>query len=123
MDGIICDRCGRTLLVEHEVRYVAEVKVYAAYDPMEVTREDLQRAGDPEVWDRLLEQVRARSAEELEDEVCKLFRFDLCPPCQKVYLQTPLPPVPDAAVEAQVPTEPEPGPSAGADPDPLESEP
>lgn len=88
----MCDRCGRALLVDHAVRYVAEIQVYAAYDPLEVTREDLERSGDPALWDRLLEQLNERSAEELEAEVFKRMRFDLCPPCHKAFLAQPLPP-------------------------------
>ncbi len=93
MDGIVCDRCGRALLVDHDVRYVAEIKVYAAYDPLEITRQDLENAGDPAVWERLFEELRNRSAEELEAEVFKRFAFDLCPPCQRVFLASPLPPL------------------------------
>ncbi|GIW71036.1 MAG: hypothetical protein KatS3mg102_0578 [Planctomycetota bacterium] len=91
MEGISCDRCGRSLLVDDDVRYVVEIRVYAAYDPLEVTRQDLEQAGDPRQWDRLLAAIRARTAEQLQDEVYRELRFDLCPRCQRDYLQQPLP--------------------------------
>ena len=34
----ICDRCGKAILKD-ELRYVAKVEVYAAYDPLEITFE------------------------------------------------------------------------------------
>jgi hypothetical protein len=101
VEGLVCDRCGRSLLVGEDVRYVVEVKVYAAYDVLEVTREDLERAGDPERWRRLIDACTERSAQELEDEVYRAFRFDLCMGCQREYLKAPLPPARQPALEPE----------------------
>ena len=91
MDGLTCDRCDKPLLVGDDARYVVEVKVYAAYDALEVTREELERATDPEAWRRLLAACEARSADELQDEVYRELRFDLCVACQRAYLRDPIP--------------------------------
>jgi len=38
----ICDRCGQPL-EEGALRYVAKIQVFAAYDPLEISFEDLMR--------------------------------------------------------------------------------
>ena len=55
MDGITCDMCGKSLLVDEDVRYIADVsRSYAAYDAMEITTEDLARRD-------IAEEIRRRS--------------------------------------------------------------
>ncbi len=90
MDGISCDRCSKSLLIDEEVRYTVKIVVQAAYDPMEISREDLKRSGEGE-WADLLKKVEHLSEKEAQDQVHREFNFDLCPPCQKLYLETPLP--------------------------------
>lgn len=87
--GISCDGCSRTLLVDESVRYVLDIRIYAAYDPMEITRADLgkDRAGEIQA---LVEACKKMTPEELEDQVYKELRFHLCPPCQKRYIRDPL---------------------------------
>ena len=87
--GISCDRCGRTLLVDESVRYVVDVRVYAAYDTMEITRSDYEKDHREEIREAL-DACRKMSADELEDQIYREFRFHLCPPCQKRYLRDPL---------------------------------
>ena len=89
MDGLTCDGCGEGLLLEADVRYVVEIQVYAAYDPLEITREDLARDQRSEM-ERLIERMREMDPQELQDGVHRKFRFDLCPRCQKAYLRGPL---------------------------------
>ena len=85
MHGLGCDRCGKSLLVDEEVRYLARVEVVAAYDPPELTKQDLERDFDAEIR-RLVRAVEGRDARELEEEVAAVRRFDLCPPCRKAFL-------------------------------------
>lgn len=85
-DGISCDRCSRSLLVEEKVRYVCEVKVYAAYDILELTPEDLARDRTAEIA-QLLAIIEKADPEELMDEVARTFKLDLCPPCQRELLR------------------------------------
>ncbi len=84
-----CDMCGKTLLAEEDTRYVVKVEVYAAADPMEISEKDLKADWSDEVRD-LLEEMADMDAEDLEDQVFKTFRFDLCPECHAVYLKDPL---------------------------------
>ena len=90
MDGISCDRCGKGLLIDEEVRYQVHIVVQAAYDPMEITREDLEKSGHFD-WKTLMESLSQLTEEEAQDQIHRELRFDLCPPCQKLYLTTPLP--------------------------------
>ena len=84
-----CDMCGKGLLVDEDVRYILKIEVYAAYDPMELTEEDLEVDHLAEI-ESIYSQTEGMSEEELTDEVYKSFRFDLCLSCQKKYLQDPL---------------------------------
>lgn len=98
MEGISCDRCGGALLVGSGVRYVATIDVRAAYDMMEISREDLERDHSAEIR-ALLAKLDRVSEEEATRQVHASFRFDLCPSCQKQYVAAPLPrPVPPPSV-------------------------
>ena len=84
-----CDLCGKTLDAADDTRYVVKVEVYAAYDPMEVSEEDLREDRSGEMRD-LLAEMEDLDPEELESQVYKTFRFDLCPTCHEAYLKDPL---------------------------------
>ena len=88
MHGLTCDRCGANLLVKEAVRYVARLEVVAAYDPPEMTREDLARDHGAEMR-RLVKSMEGRDATDLEEEVAAVRRFDLCPPCRVILLGNP----------------------------------
>lgn len=90
MDGITCDMCGKELLTDEDTRYIVKIQVYAAYDPMELTAEDVA-ADRSEELALLLRRVAEMDAEELQDQVARCFQFDLCPGCQRKYLAAPLP--------------------------------
>ena len=90
MAGFCCDMCGKPLLVDSGVRYIARIEVFAAYDPMELTAEDLKRDRMKEIRE-LAQRLAGLDPRELEDQVYKSFTFDLCPECQKEYLKRPLP--------------------------------
>lgn len=89
MSGFVCDRCGKPLLVEEDVRYVLKLEVMAAYDPMELTSEDLAVDRREEIAD-LIAQLRKLDPQELEDSVYKKLTFDLCPVCRRQWLKDPL---------------------------------
>jgi hypothetical protein len=95
MSDLACDRCGRSLLAFEDVRYKLEIKVYAAYDTLELTPRELLETDHEAEIERLIEVASKRDPEELESEVYKEFSFDLCLRCQKEYLKSPLPPRPE----------------------------
>jgi len=90
MNHLTCDLCGKPLLAGEPVRYEARIQVYAAYDPLELTADDLLRDHRAEIR-ALLQQLAHLDPQELEDSVYKEFRFDLCMACQRRYLRSPLP--------------------------------
>ncbi|MBI2899701.1 MAG: hypothetical protein HYY17_05920 [Planctomycetes bacterium] len=89
MDHLTCDRCGAGLLLDAPVRYEVRVEVKAAYDPMEITDEDLAKDHAAEMK-RILAELEGLSAEEAQDQVYREFRFDLCASCRKPYMKNPL---------------------------------
>ncbi len=89
MDGIACDRCGEGLLLRENVRYIMRLEVHAAYDPLEITAQDLQRDLEKEIADTLGD-LSGRSAEDLAREVHYQQTFDLCGACQRIILDDPL---------------------------------
>lgn len=90
MSDLACDRCGRSLLAFEDVRYKLEMKVYAAYDPIELTAKELEEGDHEAEIKRLIALAEKRDAEELAAEVYKEFSFDLCLRCQKEFLKEPL---------------------------------
>ena len=89
MHGLSCDRCGKSLLVDEEVRYRMRMEIVAAYDPPELMAADLERDFDAEIR-RLVRSMEGRDPRELEEEVAAMRHFDLCPPCRRAMLEDPL---------------------------------
>lgn len=81
--------CGKGLLADEDVRYEVTIEIKSAYDPMEITDEDLKQDHLKEIK-QLLKQMKDRDPQELQDEVYRVFKFDLCHQCQKKLLQNPL---------------------------------
>ena len=90
MDHLTCDLCGKTLLADEPVRYQVRIQVFAAYDPLELTPDDLSRDHQAEIR-ALIDQLRHMDPQEVEDSVYKELHFDLCMACQRRYLRGPLP--------------------------------
>ena len=90
MDGLVCDACGGTLLLDEDVRYVLQVSGHAAYDPIELSADDLARRDLDAEMRKLLSQLESLDAAEAQDSVHRAQRFDLCPACWRRYLQDPL---------------------------------
>ena len=88
--SLTCSMCDKTLMLDEDVRYVVQIKVFAAADPMEISPEDLRKDLRAELL-RLVREAEKLSGEELEAQVHKEFKFHLCPRCQREYLKNPLP--------------------------------
>jgi len=82
--------CGRALLVDEDVRYVADITVFAAYDVMEMTTEDLEKRDIRAEIRRALDRLRNIGEKEAQEEVLAKRRLDLCPSCRKLFLKDPL---------------------------------
>lgn len=85
-----CDRCQKSLLVHENVRYKVIIQVESAYDPLELTKKDLEQKKHEDIVQDILKSIEDKSAEELEAEIHKRFEFDLCLACQREYINDPL---------------------------------
>ena len=89
MDHRTCDLCGQELVQGNEIRYEVRIEVKAAYDPMNLTDQDLAKDFRQEIA-RVLQQLEGISPAEAQNQVYRLFEFDLCPACQRTYVRDPL---------------------------------
>lgn len=89
MHGLVCDACGDTLLLESDVRYVVRIEGFAAYDPMELSRQDLSRDLDAEMR-RLLQDLEKLSTDSAQDQVHRVYAYDLCPQCWALLRTDPI---------------------------------
>ncbi|MFH0952794.1 MAG: hypothetical protein V1873_00535 [Verrucomicrobiota bacterium] len=85
----VCDRCGQPI-EEGGLRYEAKIQVFAAYDPLEISFEDLAADHTEEIR-QIIEKCGDLTEEELMKDVYLDFHFDLCRPCQRAYIKDPLP--------------------------------
>ena len=88
MEVRLCQRCGKALK-EEDLRYIVEIKVYAAPKEMEINLEDLIRDYKFRI-NRVVEEIAQKSEKELSDEIYTEWKFDLCPECHKEYIKDPL---------------------------------
>ncbi len=84
----LCDGCGATLQ-RHALRYTVKIDVHAAYDEMEIGLLDLVRSHREEIQE-LVAKLHKQDAEEIESQIYKRIRLDLCPACQRRFLRAPL---------------------------------
>lgn len=84
-----CDGCGVDLARDGSNHFIAKIDVYAAAGKLEFTHEDLDRDHAAEI-ERALKQLQRQSSDEIEDQVYRHFRFDLCPACHRRFLANPL---------------------------------
>ena len=89
MNGITCDMCGNELLIDEDVRYISEIQVYAAYDPLEITASDLKKDFRGAISE-LIKKMKRLCPKKAQNSVYKAFSFDLCCKCQRKYIKEPL---------------------------------
>jgi len=86
----ICDLCGKSLK-EKEIIYELNIEVHAIYQPLQVDLVDLLRDHTDEIR-RLIEELKDKDPQELQDQIYKTFKFHLCPSCQQRYIKNPMSP-------------------------------
>ena len=86
---LTCDRCGKILLLDEDVRYKVRVEIYAAYDPMELTADDLAKDHEAEMR-RILRNLEKQDERTVAESVHKAMEFELCPACQRAFVRNPL---------------------------------
>lgn len=89
-DSATCDRCGADLLGA-EVRYVAEMRVWAAYDVIEIgSRRKLEKRDLHGEYINALMDAAKQTRQEAEDSVHWARKFDLCGRCRRELQADPL---------------------------------
>jgi hypothetical protein len=83
-----CDLCG--VLIAPHAHYVVRIEVFADPTVPALNVEGLGVAGADETYEKLIEQMKHMSEEELQDQVHRHFYFTLCPTCQPEFLVNPL---------------------------------
>jgi hypothetical protein len=84
-----CDLCGKDLTASGDPRYVVKIEAYAGFDPTEITEDDLDD-DHMEAVSQLLQRDEGLTPQELEAQIRKGFKFDLCPVCHEKFLKDPL---------------------------------
>lgn len=80
-----CDCCKRLIDLDHEVRYVVRMEVFAAADSNDSSMDD-----DRDYLEEIEEMLTRDEADELEEAVYQQARFDLCGECRERFLNNPL---------------------------------
>lgn len=84
-----CDGCGIDLERDGSNHFILKMEAFAAAGKLEFTREDLNRDHDAEIR-RVLAELENHSPDEIENQVYRALRYDLCPTCHRRFLEAPL---------------------------------
>ena len=84
-----CDGCGLDLERDGSNHFIVKIEAFAAAGKLEFTREDLNRDHKAEMR-RVLADLENHSPDEIENQVYRALRYDLCPACHRRFLETPL---------------------------------
>ena len=84
-----CDGCRLDLNRDDSNHFIVKVEAFAAAGKLDFTAEDLDRDHQAEIK-KIISDIEARSPDEIEDQVYRAFRFDLCPACHRKFLESPL---------------------------------
>lgn len=70
--------------------YVVKIDVYADPSVPAVSTEDLEETDFDHTFEKLIEQMKHLSADDLQDDVHRRFEYRICRPCQRRFLANPL---------------------------------
>jgi hypothetical protein len=84
-----CDACALDLAADGSNHFILRIEAFAAAGRLEFSEEDLQRDHEAEIR-RMLAELEKQSPDQIEDQVYRKLRFDLCPACHRKFLANPL---------------------------------
>jgi hypothetical protein len=87
-DRVLCDLCDRGL--PKHASYVVRIDVYADPTTPNLSTEDLEETNFDETLDKLMDEMKGMTAEDLQDTVHRRFEYRLCPACHRRFLANPL---------------------------------
>lgn len=81
-----CDCCKRLIDLDHEIRYIVRMEVFAAADTSVEAMDD-----DRDYLQEIEEMLsRDQTVDPLDNEVYQQARFDLCSECRERFVSNPL---------------------------------
>ncbi len=85
----VCDRCGASLGTNDSKRFIVKMEAYAAAGPVEFSASDLSDEDDGSLKS-VLRELEQADPDTIEDQTYRCLRFDLCAPCHRDFLRSPL---------------------------------
>ena len=87
-DHTICDACGRE--IPPHAHYIVRIEVFADPSLPSTTSKELLATDFDAEMQKILDEVKNLSADELQDQVHRQFEYTLCRSCHRKYLANPL---------------------------------
>jgi hypothetical protein len=85
---LLCDLCAR--LIPPHAHYILKMQIYADPQMPPVSSQELAEMDLDAELQKLIEQMKNETAEDLMDQVHRSFEFRLCRVCQMKFLANPL---------------------------------
>ena len=86
--SIVCELCGR-LMPQHS-SYVVRIDVFADPSIPPLEGKDVEAADFDREMQKLIDEMRDFTAEDLQDQVHRRFEYRICRPCQFQFMANPL---------------------------------
>jgi len=86
---LVCHRCGRELTPGEGNFYVARIEAFADPTPPNLSAEELAGLDTAAEIDRLIEQMKGMSEQELMDQVYRRMTIHLCGSCYARWIENP----------------------------------
>ncbi|MGB2820297.1 MAG: hypothetical protein WBF17_04910 [Phycisphaerae bacterium] len=87
--NLFCHRCGEILTPGRGDFYLVRIEAMADPTGPDISAEDLAERDPAEEIDRLIEQMRDMSEQELMDMVYRRLTIHLCGPCYRKWIEDP----------------------------------
>jgi hypothetical protein len=84
-----CDRCRKTIDPQDEVRYIVNLEVHAAIEPVDLDEDEDDRDYLEEIQE-ILEKLEDVADEPIRRHGSSQRTFDLCPACYRKFIQNPV---------------------------------
>lgn len=84
-----CDGCRQDLKRDGSNHFIVRIEAFAAAGSLEFSEEELNRDHVAEM-ETIIRDLACTPPDEIEDQVYRSFRYDLCPGCHRAFLKNPL---------------------------------
>ena len=86
---LVCHRCGQELTPGEGNLYVVRIEAFADPTPPDLSAEELAELDTAAEIDRLIEQMKGMSEQELMDQVYRRLTIHLCGACYARWIENP----------------------------------